>query len=262
MPDLGMEGNVTSVDVVTAHPTEGLQTARETLLVEESLEMTEYDLQLRLAHDREFRHRFEKIPTGSNPLFDKRRNSILNEPIIAAHFRRMRLVPRYPFSNEVKQVYDLMHTKFSATADFLFEIFLTNVSVHPTTLQRITAEAEVEGKWVSLPLVNQFENYELTFDSDARFAGTAFTHMYAKAEPLKSIWDEVKGVVLERGVGYQGWVGFELVASSDAIDKPIPSRVRLIDALGGIHPVVTLAKDPPYETGRIRHSRKAYDALR
>ena len=76
-------------------------------------------------------------------------------------------------------------------------------------------------------------------------------------EKLQSLWNKINGVRLDPLVGYQGWVGFELKAPNTLLEKPVSHRVRLVDAIGGIHPVMTTPETAKHN--RLRHSKKGID---
>jgi hypothetical protein len=245
--------------ILPAH--EQLRIAEEAVFVDEALKMPSEQLKIDIGHDPEFRRRFEAVPKGKFPEFDDRRYSISREPIIAAKFMRAHLMPWSPFSGMVKDLFKSMgKTAYETRADFLFQIYLVNVSDNVTTIQQITTEAEVGGKWVKLPRLDDLSNYELVTFQNKEDAVGPFARDRGRVEELTSLWDKIKEKPLERGIGFEGWVGFELEALSTEFDKPINHKVRLVDALGGIHSVVTLKDTPePEPYGEIRHSQKMYD---
>jgi hypothetical protein len=245
--------------VLSAH--EKLKLAEEEVFVDEVLQMSDLDLKINLGHDPEFRNKFEAIPRGKYQQFDGLRDSIAGKPLIAARFMRGHLMPWSPFSGMVKDLFKSMgKPDYETRADFLFQIHLVNITRNTTTLQQITAEAEIDGKWIKLPRLEDLSNYELLTFQHKEDADGPLARDKGKVEELPSLWDMVKGRKLEYGIGLEGWVGFEVTAMSTEFDKPINHRVRLVDAMGGIHPVVTLKAEPePGPYGELRHSKKMYN---
>ncbi len=141
------------------------------------------------------------------------------------------------------------------------EINLVNITENSTTIDRISAEAEIDGKWIALKFVSDLSNYEIAFD-DEQLPKGPFSDAYARIEKLTSLWDKLKGVELKRGVSVSGWVDFEVDIPEAQLDKPVQHKIRLVDALGGTHPVIVLASNPPDKSGRIKHSDQVYSRLR
>jgi hypothetical protein len=129
-----------------------------------------------------------------------------------------------------------------------------------TTIQDIVAEAEIEGSWIRLPRLDDLSDYEMVFRdaTSTVVGGKKFSSPEDRVESLPSFWNRVKNVPLQRGVGYQGWLRFELTSKSTNLEKPVNHKVRLIDALGGVHPVVSLGGLSDTQ-GEIRHSPKTYE---
>jgi hypothetical protein len=243
-------------------PDEHLRHAQDAVWLQDIVKMPMDELKIAIGHDSDFRHKFDTI-TSNNTQFEAIRNSLAKEPIIAARFIRSRLVPREPFAQQIREVYGLMNKPFTSTSDFLFEISLVNITDNPTTIDRIITEAEIEGKWVSLKM-GDLSNYEIAFDEEGEGQSSPFIRgITARVEQLlPNLWGEVKDVPLTRGIAKRGWIDFAVEMPSAQIDKPIQHRVRIVDALGGIHPVVVLENQPLDESGRIKHSKKVYDRIR
>jgi hypothetical protein len=245
-----VEEQTESVDKLTPH--EKLQKAQEAVFVDDALAISIADIKIKLAHDSEFRHSFEEVPRDKYAKFEKLRQSAVSEPIIAAKFIRAHLIPRSPWADMVRDIFKASgRTSYEAESDFLFEIFAVNVTNNPTTLQNIEAEAEIAGKWLPLKKLDDLSRYQLVFDPNNE-ADLPF-HDDAKTEELTSFWSRAKDVVFSRGVGCQGWVGFGLVTDSPNLEKPIMHKVRLIDALGNIHPVMMPADHRTCTDWHLRH---------
>jgi hypothetical protein len=119
-----------------------------------------------------------------------------------------------------------------STFDWLVQLHVVNQTNNETTIQQIEAEVEIEGKTVKLK-PSRLENYEMMVDDSGK-STTAFSrHIFSRREPLASLWASIKGVPLRRGVGYDGWVAFEMVV--DPHTKHFPMQVYLVDALEGRH---------------------------
>lgn len=255
------EGSISPSSPVILSPHEQLKLAEEAVFADKALQMSDDELKIEFGHDPEFRKKFETIPRGKYPQFDGLRNSIAHSPIIAARFVRAHLMPWSPFSEMVRDLFRSMgKPAYETRADFLFQIYLVNVTHNPTTIQQITAEAEIAGKWTTLPRLDDLSNYEMLTFQHKQDAEGPFARDRGKVEELTGLWEKIRGRTLEFGIGFDGWVGFEVSAMSTEFDKPINHKVRLVDALGGIHPVVTLKAAPePHPYGEIRHSQKMYD---
>jgi hypothetical protein len=249
---------ITKIERPHATPAEALAAAEEAMFVDELLEMSIADVRVNLANDLDFRQKYYDVPNGRYPQLDQLKAAIDAEPLIAAKFLRAHLMPRSPWADMVKDIFRAAgRTSYEAESDFLLEIHAVNVSLNPTTLQDVVAEAEVGGKWVSLKKLLDLSMYEIVFDP-MKETDSPFVRDF-KTEKLDSFWDRVSGKALTRGVGYKGWVGFELVTDSTNLEKAVNHRVRLIDALGNIHPVVMLKGHVPDTDWRLRHSPKASD---
>ena len=245
---------------VVISPHEQLKLAEEAVFVDGALQMPDDKLRISLGHDPEFRKNFSAIPRGKYPKFDVLRDSISKDPIIAAKFLRAHLVPTSPWAEMVKELFVLAKKPaYETDADFLFDIHLVNVTDNVTTVQDITAEAEIDGKWCSLPKLDDLSDYQLETYKDKEDSEKPFAHDHAKIQELTSLWPSIKGVPLVRGVGHEGWVGFRLDVVATALEKPINHKVRLIDAMGGVHAVVTLEPPPSEPYSQIRHSPKVYN---
>jgi len=257
--------DIVNTPAVQIYPSQDqIQAAQETLFANEALMLPPLDLRVKLAHDPDFRRNFEAIALGKYPALAAIKKGVAREPLIAARFTRSRLIPRHPYAEITKDLMKALNKPFTATSDFLFEIHLVNTSDNPTTVQKITAEAEINGNWVVLPEFHDLGHYEIVFDDDGE--GQPKRRLSkpdeADVKQLSSIWLELRGKELRRGVGVQGWIAFEISADSNVFDKPVMNRVRLVDALGGLHPVITSSADPPDKRGRLRYSPKVLEELR
>jgi hypothetical protein len=249
------EETLRSDDRVKLHPRDQLQKAQEAVFVDDLLEWSIADLKINLAHDIDFRNKYNAIPKGKYPKLDERKQAIALDPIIAAKFVRAHLMPRSRWADMVRNVFRAAgRTSYEAQSDFLFELHAVNITDNVTTLQDIVAEAEIGGKWVTLPRLNDLSNYQLVFEKNKE--DDALFDPNADTKELDGLWDKMRDRPLVRGVGYQGWVGFELTTDSVNLEKPVNQKVRLLDALGNSHPVMTVG--PRLETDwHLRHNPNA-----
>jgi len=151
-------------DSVKLSPHEELKRAQEVVFVEEVLAMSAEDLKIQLGHDPEFRNKYDSAPRGKYPKLDLLRDSVSKNPLLAAKFLHSHLLPRSPFGSIAQQLLANMGRKsYETTSDFIFEIHAVNITDASTTIQDVTAEAEIEGAWVKLPRLRDLSNYELVF---------------------------------------------------------------------------------------------------
>jgi hypothetical protein len=240
----------------TLPPQERLKVVQEEVFIADVLNMPLDDLKLSFGHDSEFRDKFKAVPQGKNPSFDARRTSLLDSPLIAAKFIRAHLFPRSPFAEMIKSVFQAAgKPDFETTSDFLFDIHAVNVTNVATTLQDVIAEAEIDGEWIRLERIDDLSDYEQVFrvNKDETHGGMRFS-IKGKVEELSSFWDKVRNSVLQVGIGHDGWMRFELNTTNKVLEKSVNHRVRIIDALGGTHPVMKLG--PNAEGPDIRHNLK------
>jgi len=137
--------------------------------------------------------------------------------------------------------------------DFVSEIFIVNRSGMPVTIQKILGEAEVAGKWVSMTLVDDLEDFELEFPDETvdnpRWLGGSHSKRM-KLEP--NLAAELKTSALIKGIHKQGWLRFRIDTSSKNAESGIPIRVRFVDALDGVH-VLNMADELPSDA-KLVHS--------
>jgi hypothetical protein len=167
----------------------------------------------------------------------KQRNE--NDPIISTKCLRRNLLPQEPFDAITLGFYQATGMVVPPTAhDWLVKLHIVNSSNNPTTIQRIEASAEIGGKWVPLKASN-LERYRLSITDEKKYKNTNFRNVFSTKETLPDLWSEIKGVQLNRGIGYEGWLAFELVIESGKLRQdPLPMKIWVVDALDGKHPVV------------------------
>jgi hypothetical protein len=158
-------------------------------------------------------------------------------PILAAHFLRLHLMPRSPLQSMVDQVFKAAgRADYETSCDFLFKIFLVNTTDNPATVKNVTAEAQIGGEWKALTPIEDLTDYQLELGEGPQ----------APRKDLTNLAKIIDGVPLTRGVGYRGWLRFELVADRKVLFEKVSSRVQIVDALGGSHDV---SLSEPLETG-------------
>ena len=255
------EPNQSTNVLPAASPQEQLASAQDAVFSDIATRLPMEDLKEQLAQDVGFRSRFYSLSYGRYPKFDDLRQSIAKDPIIAGRIIRSRLVQRTPYAQQVREIYALMKRPFDSVSDFLFEISLVNITDNPTTIDEIEADAEIGGVWKQLVRVDDLSDYQMIFEKPGT-EGRPFMNLDAVPQELEGLWPKVKGVKIERGIAFEGWIGFQTEIPSAEFDKPAHYRIRIVDALGGIHPVVVSASRPQEESGRIRHSPQVYARLR
>jgi hypothetical protein len=251
------ENSIQNAEVLSSH--EQLERAQEAVFVEGVLAMPVPEIKVSLGHDKEFKQKWDSVPKGKYHRFDALKESIALDPIIAAQFVRAHLMPRSPFADMVRDVFKAAgKDDYETTSDFLFEIHAVNVTTNVTTIQRFEAEAEVNGTWIRLPRLDDLSDYQLVYYESKEASEGPFADAQARIEELDSFWDKIKHVQFQRAVGYAGWARFELTTQHSGLAKPVLHKVRLIDALGGIHPVLTI-DSPDERYTKLRHSPKTYE---
>lgn len=198
-------------------------------------------------------------------LLDSRRKSAKKqtlEPVeplvvldsIGAKFLRQHFVNRDAYDDLTRQACELMKIPWPETAhDLLCEIHLVNREQEPITIQRIEALAQIKGHSVAMTPAD-LDNYQLAFDKDEKLINSPIRTIFEQREDLPSLWEEIKGVELRRGIGYQGWVAFGLMAKEEDLTEKVIFEVTIVDSLEGEHPV--LLTGPTDLRGRITHKVK------
>jgi hypothetical protein len=173
---------------------------------------------------------------------------------IGAKFMRQHFVNRNPYDELNQQALELMHLASLATAhDLLCEIHLVNRETESVTIQRIEAQADVNGHVLAMT-PSDLDNYQLAFNEEEKFAHSPLKTLFQKREDLPNLWDKIRGTELKRGVGYQGWVSFGLMATPDELKEKVIFQVTLIDSLEGRHPVLLTEKIA--QAGEVAHKIK------
>ena len=118
--------------------------------------------------------------------------------------------------------------------DLLFEIFLVNEGPD-ITVKNLRAEAEVPGKpWTRLKQVRGLDTYELKITRKERTAGGIAVVKETRVQ-LDNLMDKIDGVVLKRGIGYRGWLRFQIEATKGQAEQVVNTKLWIVDALGNEH---------------------------
>jgi hypothetical protein len=233
-------------------PDEQLRVAQEAVFIKDVVAMPLLDLKSEFANVVDFRDRFNAVPKGASGPFDNLRSKLSGDPIIAARFLRAHLMPRSPYINIVRDVFKAAgRDSYETESDFMFEIHIVNVTSHTTTIQDVIAEAEIGGKWITLPRIDDLSDYECVIE-DREDIGSIYQPKPI-TQTLTNLWQELQGMRLERGIGHQGWLRFGLVTNNSNLEKPINHRVRFVDSLGEIHSVVKVGEFQPPKCD-LRHN--------
>jgi hypothetical protein len=163
---------------------------------------------------------------------------ISGRPQISAKFLSCCWRPHNPFTAYADQGLRMMKQPLGPTAhDFLYEIYIVNLNDNTTTIQRIEAEIEIDGKRIPLK-DSSLEPYELSLIGQKEYQAMPIKAVIAKKAPLESLWSKIDHMELKKGIGYRGWLAFQAMVPFDKLDgKPFPSKLSLIDAMDGRHPV-------------------------
>ena len=121
----------------------------------------------------------------------------------------------------------------------LFDVRLANHSETPVTIEEMEAIVRVGGnKWLRkiFPFARKKIRLKLIKDLSAFKAGPHEDN--PGYTPLDCLLPKIKGVPLEKGVGYRGWLGFKGRATQgELFDHPVID-VTLIDALEAKHKLI------------------------
>ena len=165
-------------------------------------------------------------------------------PQIAAHFIRSHLMPRSAFQNMYNQV--MKHAgrpEYEVECDLMYEIFLVNTSDNPVTIRKFLGEAQFGNEWKPLKQIDDLTDYQIQRGEEPN----------SPRKDLVSVSKLLEGVPLTTGIGYRGWLRFELVANNVMLENKVMSRVSIVDALGGTHGV---SQSEPFDTseGALIHN--------
>jgi hypothetical protein len=110
-------------------------------------------------------------------------------------------------------------------ADLFAELYIVNQSDVGLGLEDFEATAIINGVKTVLTYANDFDLYELR---ELVVGRNVFS-------PIPALRDTTKGIVLDKGVPYQGWVRFT-VKKMEQVEHPnVRVRIWVIDTLGGKH---------------------------
>jgi hypothetical protein len=185
---------------------------------------------------------------------------------ISAKLIRAHLVRHDPFAELTDDLYHAASGSDGNVAeyDFLFEVFLVNKTDKPITVQKIVAEAKIGDNFVPLSLNEELADYQIRFKDKLIDNPSWIGGKHPKDEDLApSLVDDLKTSTLVWGIKHQGWVRFSAKINPHYLKgvASVPYRINLIDALDGVHPILT---DGPLSTdGEIIHNTKVWqDRLR
>ncbi len=135
-----------------------------------------------------------------------------------------------PMTMELMRVAGRPNEKF--TFDVLSELFLVNESCD-VTVKSVRAEAELVNEgWVRMTQQRDLGDYELILGGDRR-----------NRRDLESLMDKIDGVVLKRGIGYRGWLRFQVQATEEQTKDKVNVKMWIVDALGKEHGITLAAEN-------------------
>jgi hypothetical protein len=165
-------------------------------------------------------------------------------------------IARNPYDELTRSAYQLMKMPLGPSEhDFVMKIFLVNRSIWPTTIQRIEAEAEIDGQWIKLKPCD-LDHYADERITDQKLVNSPLRNIFTKKLPLVDLQTKLRDETLSRGVHRDGWVAYGLQIEPDKVEKQkVNLRMTIIDALDGRHPVLDVGEID--HDARITYSDKA-----
>lgn len=135
-----------------------------------------------------------------------------------------------PMAMEVMRVAGRPNEKF--TFDVLSELFLVNESCD-VTVKAVRAEAELPNEgWVRMTQQRDLGDYQLILGNNRQ-----------DRRNLDNLMDKIDGVVLKRGIGYRGWLRFQLRATEEQTKGSVNVKMWIVDALGAEHGITLAAEN-------------------
>ena len=140
------------------------------------------------------------------------------------------------------------------TFDLLFEIFLVNEGPD-VTVKNLRAEAEISGRpWTRLKQVRELDTYELKITRKERTAGGIPVVKETRVQ-LDNLMDKIDGITLKRGIGYRGWLRFQIEATRKQAEQVVNTKLWIVDALGNEHGVtIPMEHEVEPSEGELLHS--------
>jgi hypothetical protein len=172
-------------------------------------------------------------------------------PQISAKYLRKHLMPRSPWAGITAKLIRSMNAEMAPSEhDLLLKVYLVNLSRRSTTIQKITAEAEIDGKWELLK-AGDLQPYCLAFEKESSRSGAIRTIKSSRIA-LESLWEKVRDVELRQDIGFSGWLAFQIDAPTDKLGETKTNfRVSIVDAANRAHPIVGTDAENEVEGGRI-----------
>jgi hypothetical protein len=169
-----------------------------------------------------------------------------DKPELFAHFVRSHLMPRNALHSMTDQLLKARgRENYEMESDFLFEIFVVNRNPNrPITIKDFICEAKIGENWKPLARINDLTTYQLQKGDDER---------ESTRKDLINFADMTDRIPLTYGIGYRGWLRFELVTDKNTLEKQVFTRLNILDAFGESHPV--LPSEPTDTTdGTVVHN--------
>ena len=191
---------------------------------------------------------FDEIPSDT---------SITKDAAIDAKYLRAHFIRTYPFGEFVDAAYRLKgQDSHDTDCDFLLEVFLVNTTNNPVTIQKIVADVQLDGAWKPLDLMDKLNDYQLEFPDKLVDSPEGGVQIPKIEDLVPNLAESLRGVVLTRGIGYQGWLRFRAHLDTKYLTTAVTYRAAFIDALGHEHPIQKT--DELLKDGIAVHSREVW----
>ena len=128
--------------------------------------------------------------------------------------------------------------------NWLMEVQLVNDSETPTTIDHVGAKVRINRETKKAKLVDELSKFIIDMGYDANCKSCSFSGEQYRQLPdlLKTLQDKP----LTKGIGYRGWIGFEVKQISQGDINRAKLDMSFVDALGDEH--------------RVNHSKRAEQA--
>jgi len=113
--------------------------------------------------------------------------------------------------------------------DIFAETYLVNQSETPCTIKHFIGTATLDGHALQTAKVANLQDYEFSFvQPDGR----------RRAEDLVSLTGVLDGLAMQRGIGYRGWLRFELRGIRNTEVDQVQFGLVIVDSFDGRHEVL------------------------
>lgn len=157
-------------------------------------------------------------------------------PRIDAKFTRIQIVPRLgtvPLGAAINQ------QAFVSDYDIFAEVFLVNQSQVACTIQRYEGTAQVNGHDLKIGQEAELGRHDLVFD---------LPNGSVRRDEMLFLPASLDRVALQRGIGYRGWLRFELAGLRNTDKDQVQFGLTIVDSFDRKHSVTKQELD---STGRV-----------